>query len=322
MTTFDLTTPSELEATRITLQTNLESLRGRLSTQEVLNDTQGTLISSLQSRIAELAALIVPPIIPPVVVPPPPPSPTGLLFKSDWVSGSPKDNWDTYDEFGAGGLLSVVPGFGPGGRSALRVLQRGPSYAANLRKMGIITPGQDYYVSFYFRTDDTSSSGDHIATCELYTYGNLTYLRKNGGPVDWRHTVSMYGCGFVYPIGHWHLRNRLANLKWYRLAFFVHWTSPTSVQVHPRVYDENNVLLYQDSDYWQEDYQASGALSFKGKNDWTLESYYGAGYSFCVRPQYLTEFGVGNNGQTGAVSTGLPWYFAGVEIRNDTWPGP
>src|SRR5207247_8529402 len=31
---------------------------------------------------------------------------------------------------------------------------------------------------------------------------------------------------------------------------------------------------------------------------------------------------MGNNGNFGAADTGLYWYFAAVQIRNDTWPGP
>lgn len=32
--------------------------------------------------------------------------------------------------------------------------------------------------------------------------------------------------------------------------------------------------------------------------------------------------GMGNNGQTDAEDTMLAWYFAAVQIRSDTWPGP
>src|SRR2546427_10452026 len=31
---------------------------------------------------------------------------------------------------------------------------------------------------------------------------------------------------------------------------------------------------------------------------------------------------MGNNGNFGAVDTGLYWYFSALQIRNDTWPGP
>jgi hypothetical protein len=62
--------------------------------------------------------------------------------------------------------------------------------------------------------------------------------------------------------------------------------------------------------------------SWNGSSNWTLASYYAAGYNFCVNPAWMSSFGLGNNGQQGAVDTGLPWYFAGVQIRTDRWPGP
>jgi hypothetical protein len=31
---------------------------------------------------------------------------------------------------------------------------------------------------------------------------------------------------------------------------------------------------------------------------------------------------MGNNGQGGALDTGLYWYYAGVQIRTDHWAGP
>jgi hypothetical protein len=49
---------------------------------------------------------------------------------------------------------------------------------------------------------------------------------------------------------------------------------------------------------------------------------YNAGYRFCTDPVPLQSFAMGNNGQQGSVDTGLFWYFAGVQIRTDRWPGP
>lgn len=262
------------------------------------------------------AAVVAPP---PVVIPPPS---AGLLFASDWLSGTPKDNWDLYDEWtGAIGskLMSVAPGFAPGGRNALRVLQHG-ELAAAVQKKNTIPAGTDFYVRFYFRNDDTSSPGDHCAAGDVFEYPNLTLLRKSSGPNDWQHIISVYGCGYVYPVGHWTLRARLARLAWYRMEYFVHWTSPTAIQVHPRVYDAAGTLLFQDADYQQSDFGSSGL--WNGSQTWTLASYYAAGRDFCVHPEFLTGLGIGNNGQAGAADTGLPWYFAGVQIRTDRWPGP
>jgi hypothetical protein len=130
----------------------------------------------------------------------------------------------------------------------------------------------------------------------------------------------MYGCGYTYPIGHWEIRNRLANGQWYRFEYFVDFVDATHIRVHPRVYDLNGTLLYADADFRQEDYNAGG--TWQGRQDWTLASYYAAGYSFCVQPQWMNDFGLGNNGALGAANTGLYWYFAGIQLRTDTWPGP
>ncbi|MGH2604136.1 MAG: hypothetical protein ACRDJ9_32710, partial [Dehalococcoidia bacterium] len=90
------------------------------------------------------------------------------------------------------------------------------------------------------------------------------------------------------------------------------------VLVHPRVYNASDSLILSDADFRQLSW---GRADWHGRSDWTLASYYAAGHSFCVDPAALTSFGMGNNGQRGAVDTGLPWYFAAVEIRTDDWPG-
>ena len=40
-----------------------------------------------------------------------------------------------------------------------------------------------------------------------------------------------------------------------------------------------------------------------------------------VNPLALTKFAMGNNGQKDAVDTRLAWYYAGLQIRTDWWPG-
>jgi hypothetical protein len=37
-------------------------------------------------------------------------------------------------------------------------------------------------------------------------------------------------------------------------------------------------------------------LEWNGRSDWTLAAYYAAGRSFCVRPEWMNDFGLGNNG--------------------------
>jgi len=271
--------------------------------------------------------------------PPPPPPPTGggVVFQSDWstVGTAYADvtdggRWMNYWEFNGGApvqLISVVSGSSvnaPGGGNALKVVQRGssPGYAANVQQDNVVPPSTDYYVRFYMRNDDTSSAGDHIVTVDTYQYANLTYVRKTASATTWQLTSSFYGCGYTYPIGHWTLAQPLVNGAWYRFEYFVHFVDATHVQVHPRIYDAAGVQIGGDADFQQSNYKMSGNLSFGGRDDWTLALFYAAGYSFCVNPTYMTSFGMGNNGQNGSVDTGLAWYYAGVQIRTDRWPGP
>lgn len=250
-------------------------------------------------------------------------------FESTWdtANGTSKDavtdggRWPHYWEFNAGAnvqLLSVVPG-GPGGHNALRVQQRG-RYAAFVQIDDVLPDSFDYYVRFYMKNDDTSGAGDHVATVDYQNYGNLTFMRKSSDATGWQFVVSAYGCGGGWPIAHWGPPGRLAHDEWYRFEYFVHFTNRNHIQVHPRVYDSRGSLLYQDGDFQQQSFKSGGV--WNGRDDWTLASYYAAGHDFCVEPEWTNDFAFGNNGQTGAVDTGLYWYFAAFEIRRDSWPGP
>jgi hypothetical protein len=222
--------------------------------------------------------------------------------------------------------MSIVTG-GPSGLNALRVQQRGPLFPTHVYKTNFIGQGSDYYLRYYFKTDDTSSAGDHIVTVgpslALPPGENLTFMRKYGGSTDWRMTLSAYGCGnpIGYPLEHWGPGPRLSNGQWYRLEYYVHFVDASHMQVHPRIYNASNTLLYDDADFRQQDWAAT-SFFWNGRNDWTLASFYAAGHSFCVDPAVMNDFAVGNNGQAGASDTGRYWYYAAVEVRSDTWPGP
>jgi uncharacterized protein YjdB len=257
-----------------------------------------------------------------------PPAPSGaVLFESDWSTALGNDpssalrdggRWGWEADWGGGKLMSVVAG-GPGGRNALRVLQRGGSFAAFIGKNNVLPVSKDYYVRYYMRNDDTSPAGDHIVTPDYQSYGNLTYMRKYSSSNGWRFVISMYGCSFTYPISHIGLGVNLARGVWYRLEYHVHFVDPTHIQVHVRIYDQAGVQIFGDADFRQEAY---GTQVWNGRSDWTLASLYASGFSYCVNPSALTKFAMGNNGNQGAVDTGLPWYFANLQIRSDRWPGP
>jgi hypothetical protein len=250
------------------------------------------------------------------------------VFSSTWDTATGNSTtavgdggrWPNVWEFNGGSsvrLMSVVSG-GPNGHNALRVQQRGSSYAANVQVDNVVPPSTDFYLRYYMRNDDSSSAGDHIVTVDTYQYAHLTYMRKMGGPTGWDFVISLFGCGYTYPIGHWGPAMKMQNGAWYRFEYFVDFISANRIQVHPRVYDASGTLILSDAQFRQSDY---GGATWNGRSDWTLASYYAAGHSFCVDPQWVNDFGLGNNGQYGAADTGQYWYFSGVEIRTDGWPG-
>jgi hypothetical protein len=117
----------------------------------------------------------------------PPDGARPAVFRSDWSAATggtasavtDGGRWMNYWEFnnGSGVQLLSVAGGGPGGRNALRVVQRGASYAANVQQDNVVERSSDFYVRFYMRNDDTSQAGDHIVTVDTWEYANLTFKR-------------------------------------------------------------------------------------------------------------------------------------------------
>jgi hypothetical protein len=252
-----------------------------------------------------------------------------VLFDSAWDTATGTSTaavtdggrWPNYWEFNHGNgtqLLSVVPD-GPKGHNALRVQQRGSGYAANVQIDNVLPQSKDYYIRFYMRNDDTSGSGDHIVTVDTWKYANLTFMRKMGNASGWNFVASLYGCGYTYPIGHWGPTKALALGQWYRFEYFVHFVDATHIQLHPRVYDAQGNLMFSDAEFMQTN---PGQASFNGRSDWSLASFYAAGNSFCLDPSASNDIGLGNNGQTGSEDNSKYWYFSGIQVRTDGWPGP
>ena len=304
-----------------------------------------------------------------------------MLFLSEWTTAlgatdaalrdvnSPTP-WTLWNDNSGGSLLNgahimevVDNAFPPGYTRSLRVQQRGSSPSADVRKdTAIATANIDYYLRYYFMTNDTGGTyQDHGV--EPWTgrsppqYNDLTYLDKNETASGWglRLTIGDYedntepcfSHGGCYPFVNWNLRggdaNNLPNPvlaynTWYRLEYWVHFDSASHVQVHPRIYSANGVLLYADGDFFQSGYGTQDGCSGTGpKGDWTLELWYTRIVAGCnprgdfyidqtpAPDQHtattLQGLLMGNNGSLSSNSTGLFWYYAGVKICADTWCG-
>ena len=308
-------------------------------------------------------------------------TPNPVLFLSEWTTAlgatdaalrdvnSPTP-WTLWNDNSGGSLLNgahimevVDNAFPPGYTRSLRVQQRGSSPSADVRKdTAIATANIDYYLRYYFMTNDTGGTyQDHGV--EPWTgrsppqYNDLTYLDKNETASGWglRLTIGDYedntepcfSHGGRYPFVNWNLRggdaNNLPNPvlaynTWYRLEYWVHFDSASHVQVHPRIYSANGVLLYADGDFFQSGYGTQDGCSGTGpKGDWTLELWYTRIVAGCnprgdfyidqtpAPDQHtattLQGLLMGNNGSLSSNSTGLFWYYAGVKICADTWCG-
>jgi len=284
-----------------------------------------------------------------------PPTLGDVVFESNWSTALGTSDaairdggrWDAADDAGnnpgAGGpIMEVVSGGPQGYANALRIQQRGgcDNCWANVRQDDFLPQSTDFYVRYYMRNDDTSHAGDHVVTVDFQKYVNLTYMRKErwgSGPTEWYFLISHHafleptsGCTLDsdpnnylwYHSSPWNADVGVATPpqlvlgQWYRFEYFVHFTSDTSMQVYPRVYDASGALLFDDRDFRQQEYNPD-----KPGQDQTLASYYAAGNDFCVDPTAMNDFDMGNNSQGGADSTGLYWYYAGVQIRTGGWPG-
>jgi hypothetical protein len=268
--------------------------------------------------------------------------------------------WDEWSDAGFNtpdGPIMAVVASGPNATypNALRVQQRGgcDDCWADVRKNPFIATGNtDYYLRYYIMTNDTlGTSGDHGVEPWIGggQYNDLLYLSKYEGPSGWGVTLVIGANGDSigpfgrYPVFNWFLVGQqgepiplevLSYNAWYRFEFWVHFTSTNHIQVHPRVYDAAGTLLYQDADFVQEDYGSSDYCA--GRSDWTLARWYTSPFTTCnpngdfevnrfPAPEQagttLQSLVMGNNGSSSARNTGLFWYYAGVKIRTDTWPG-
>src|SRR5207249_4521529 len=146
-----------------------------------------------------------------VTLVPPPPS-GGVVFQSNWTTAlgttdaAIRDGarWDDWADWGGAQLLSVVAGGATGYANALRVQQRGPNYAARVQRNAFVTPSQDFYIRFYMRNDDVSSTEDHIvSTIAPPDQADLIYVTKSGGASSWSFRIRAWSCAYTYPISSW-----------------------------------------------------------------------------------------------------------------------
>lgn len=241
-----------------------------------------------------------------------------------WCSGTPSPNM--FD------IMTVVPGSDVGWTltdNVLRITQRGASGCANVETTNSIEPGTDFYVRFYVRNDDPTALNFHPVT--LNCCGDIqAVLWSRFSEQDGYRPGFGFGTD-DYPTNRWHPgdpaepgSDLLPYGVWHRFELHVEFVDDFDVQIHPRIYGPDGELIADESTIVNVDYDPNVA----GHS--TLEQWYADGNVVSFTDLELaSHFGLGTEGSQGADDT-CPdgetgctyWYYAGVEIRDDTWPGP
>jgi hypothetical protein len=194
--------------------------------------------------------------------------------------------------------------------NVLQVTNRGETRCWKVETTSAIPQGQNYYVRFYARVEDEMQTSFHsVAISAATTQAALWSIEQanaSGYLHAFRYPRSPYYLDFS-----WVCDTRLARRAWYRFEFYVEILSAGRFRISPRVYDAAGNLICQSSTFHHVD---GGSRTLQDLNN--------TGGSPYTNLDLLRRFGIGYEGTGGATNTGTHWYYAAVEIRSDTWPGP
>ena len=254
----------------------------------------------------------------------PEPSGPNVLFRSDWgtATGSSENavqdggRWNE-SYCGHQDVLSVVPGATvgwSGTANALQVTNRGETRCWQIETTRAIPQGRSYYIRFYAMVDTENQTnfhpiainvGDGVTPTQMSPW-SIESPTSNGWQVAHRYSRLSYN-----DYG-WKATPVLQRREWYRFEYFVELLSNQRFRVWPRVYNMAGNLIVDARNYNHLD---GGSRTLQQFHDAGGSSPYG-------NADAVRRFGVGYEGSAGAVASGGRWYYAAVEIRSDTWPGP
>lgn len=272
-----------------------------------------------------------PPPPPPDTTPKPLPNPAGVVFRSNWSAAAGNSDFAVMEGATAfnpdsgryvGGkwdqsycthrdVLSVVPGSTIGWTATANVLQvsnRGDTRCWKVENTTAI-PAGSYYVRFYARVDAANAGPTFHSVALAWQSAPASIWSIESNAADGYDATIRYYSGTPYADYAWKCDNRIALRQWYRFEFFVEALSTTRFRVWPRVYDAAGTLVCQAANYRHLD----GGTR-------TLEQYNNS--SGGVPYTSLRRLALGYEGTGGNNGVGSRWYYAAVEVRTDTWPGP
>ena len=254
--------------------------------------------------------------------------PAGELFRSDWSTAlgatdaaqSDGGKWDNLicPNPYRNRVLSVVPGSTAGWtatRNILQVTNRGEVNCGLVEVSTAVPRGTNFYIRVYVRVEDENQPSFH--SIDLNAVGAiqapLWAIWEPSAGVDYNPKLTLNNATSSQ-LANWRPRKKLSQGVWYRFEWFVEHVnvSALTARIWPRIYDMEGTLLYDASSFVAYDQSST-----------TLEQYYnGGGTTRFTDLNLARRFGLGYEGTRGASDQGRKWYYAAVELRSDTWPGP
>jgi len=249
------------------------------------------------------------------------------LFRSEWstargsgdVALSDGGVWDNFycSREQRGRVMAVVPGEVAGWNLTPNVMQitnRGPDNCALVENETAIPDGVDYYVRLYAMVKHESQINFHpVKQAALGVIPAVYWAIQDPVPgVSYRPMFRLLD--YSGPEWNaWWPENPLPQGEWFRFEFHVDWIDVQQRRfvVWPRVYDMTGRLLYDATSYRNADIDRSLATSY-------ANGHYGRAPSLDL----ASRIAVGYEGAVASRVEGGQWYYAAIEIRTDTWPGP
>lgn len=279
-----------------------------------------------------------------ITAPPPPPPPgsgvtVGNLFSARWTNGTGAGTTAISDggKFSrlANGTstLDVVTAASVGANTGTLAGHTGGVLRMRMRDGGwgqmtaveAVPQRATHYARVYYRSDAGRRSrhgSGYIASAGggSFNHWQLQVLEHNGGadasaPLRWSIRT-----GGAYPQGRFNSPD-LTKGTWYRFEWQVVYVTPTTVHIHPRIYDLAGKLLYDSDDFRGEDGAGGTLAQFYSTHTITL----GAGDGDAPNADEARDFTLGLEDPADASgynpATPAYIYVTGLDFSSTGWLG-
>jgi hypothetical protein len=203
----------------------------------------------------------------------------------------------------------------------------GPTYGGKLEQTTAIpTTANNFYIRTYIKVTGASGNGLTYHSIALNGLGDLqaglwgiqeptgtTYQQRmvlHDNVIDNPTPEVPRGAPWGYH------SPTLTQGEWYRFEWHIEYYDPANplrMRVWPRIYNMAGALVGDASNYIAND----------GFSTQTLAQHYAAGvYIPIVSRDLGRKLAMGYEGTGGNDNTTARWFYAGVEVRTDTWVGP